>query len=132
MAGGIGDDTQWGGPGNDRIFANRGADTTYGGPGNDDLWALAPRDAAADSPGVDTILGEEGDDVIRTRDGEPDLINCGPGEDTALLDGVDVIEDATPSNANGSCETVVRAAPSVKDQQKEQSLQSPPDEDKQS
>ena len=34
-----------------------------------------------------------------------------PGVDRALLDGVDVITDATADNPKGSCETVVRKAP---------------------
>ena len=40
--------------------------------------------------------------MIRTRDGEVDRVHCGRGNDTALLDGVDV--------ARG-CENVVRAEP---------------------
>ena len=45
------------------------------------------------------------------RDGEADVIDCGPGADTALLDFKDVIADATAQNPNGSCEVVNRRAP---------------------
>ncbi|HVJ98184.1 MAG TPA: hypothetical protein VNC41_15245, partial [Acidimicrobiia bacterium] len=116
-SGGDGDDTSYGGPGNDVIFANRGVDTSYGGPGNDTLWALARADVP--NPGVDTLVGEAGNDTFRTRDGEPDVINCGDGNDNALLDIQDVIVDATAANPNGSCERVVRKAPKVKDDSSE-------------
>ena len=110
MSGGRGDDTQIGGAGGDTIYANLGVDKTFGGSGNDRLWALAAADVAL--PGVDTLHGEDGNDTFRTRDGEPDHIDCGPGtKDNAQLDLVDVIVDATAANPKGSCETVKRAAP---------------------
>lgn len=123
MSGGTGDDTQRGGPGDDLIFANVGVDVTYGGAGDDVLWALAPADVPL--PGVDTLRGEEGNDRFRLRDGEADVVNCGPGADVALLDRVDVIEDATGEAPNGSCETVKRAAPRSADARSEDSVQSP-------
>jgi Ca2+-binding RTX toxin-like protein len=106
MFAGRGDDRSFGGFGDDVIFAQRGVDESFGGPGDDRLWALARADVRR--PGVDTLHGEQGDDVFRTRDGEPDVIDCGPGRDRALLDRVDVIADATAANANGSCEVVNR------------------------
>jgi Ca2+-binding RTX toxin-like protein len=116
IAGLAGDDQLAGGPGNDRIFANLGRDTSYGGAGDDDLWALARGDVqpgpggAVDQTG-DTLDGGPGDDRFHTRDGEVDRITCGDGYDVALLDRVDVITDATPTDLNGSCEKVVRRAP---------------------
>ena len=113
MSGGLGDDTQIGGSGSDTIYGNRGVDESFGGSGNDKLWALAGADVAL--PGVDTLHGEDGNDTFYTRDGEPDIIDCGTGtKDNALLDRVDVIIDATPANPKGSCETVKRAAPKAK------------------
>jgi Ca2+-binding RTX toxin-like protein len=56
----------------------------------------------------DTLHGDDGDDTFRTRDGEGDTIDCGAGNDTAILDYKDKIVDATASNPNGSCETVKR------------------------
>jgi Ca2+-binding RTX toxin-like protein len=106
-----GDDRLSGGPGNDVIFANRGQDTSSGGDGNDVLWALARADVAP-GPGVDqvgdSLDGGNGNDVLRTRDGEVDRITCGPGDDVALLDNVDVITDATAASPSGSCEVVKR------------------------
>ena len=76
MNGGTGDDVQYGGDGNDTIFANIGQDTTYGGDGNDTLWALARSDVHPGANGVDpigdTLDGGAGDDTFRTRDGEVD------------------------------------------------------------
>ena len=116
MSGGTGDDTQDGGPGDDVIFANRGNDTTSGGPGNDILFALARRDVhgRGDLSG-DIIRGDAGDDRIRVRDGEQDIVNCGEGNDSAFLDLKDKIEDATPAQPNGSCEVVERHAPNRAD-----------------
>jgi Ca2+-binding RTX toxin-like protein len=116
MFGGAGDDSQNGGAGNDRIFANEGVDTTYGGEGDDDLWARAPRDVQPGPNGEvdtvgDTLDGGPGNDRFHTRDGEVDHITCGDGYDVALLDTVDVITDATNGNPNGSCEKVVRRVP---------------------
>ena len=52
---------------------------------------------------------------IAVRDGEADVVNCGPGTDTAILDFKDVIEDASPQNPNGSCEVVTRNQPQPSD-----------------
>jgi Ca2+-binding RTX toxin-like protein len=99
------------------IFANRGVDESFGGDGNDVLWALARADVPL--PGADTLHGENGNDRFRTRDGEPDSIDCGAGHDVALLDGVDVIVDATAGNPQGSCEVVKRAAPKSREDREE-------------
>jgi Ca2+-binding RTX toxin-like protein len=126
MSGGFGDDTQDGGPGNDRIFANLGADTTDGGPGDDVLFALARRDVHGpnDLTG-DTVRGGPGNDRIRVRDGEQDTVNCGEGDDVAFLDFKDRIEDATDANPKGSCEVVRRHAPRRSDSRAEDRTQSP-------
>jgi Ca2+-binding RTX toxin-like protein len=124
IAGGKGDDVSHGGPGNDRIFANLGVDESFGGDGNDDLWALARGDVSG--PGdttADTLHGEAGNDTFHTRDGEADKIDCGDGNDRALLDRVDVIVDATAENPNGSCERVERKAANRRDDHSENAAQ---------
>jgi Ca2+-binding RTX toxin-like protein len=123
MSGGVGNDTQHGNGGDDRIFANQGADTTFGGEGNDRLFALSQRDL--DREGVDKVYGEGGDDRIRTRDGEADIVNCGDGNDVAQLDDLDIIEDATQQAPNGSCERVVRRAPRPGDSRQEDRTERP-------
>ena len=90
------------------------ATTAYGAvitgtPGNDRLFALSLKDVAGpDDEDGDTVRGGNGDDRIAVRDGEKDVVNCGPGVDKALLDFKDVVED-------GSCEVVSRRAPSRAD-----------------
>jgi Ca2+-binding RTX toxin-like protein len=123
VAGGPGDDVVRGGAGRDRLFGNLGADTLDGGPGGDRLWALALADDA--TPGADRVYGGLGNDTIHTRDREADVVDCGPGRDTALLDAMDIIADATPTNANGSCERVVRKAPNRDDDRTEGATQEP-------
>ena len=131
VSGGRGDDALLGGDGNDALYGNLGADELIGGAGNDTLWALT----LADVPltGVDTVRGESGSDTFRTRDGEPDVIDCGAGKsDKALIDFVDVIVDATAANPKGSCETVTRAAPKAKEDAPENARESPPDDKRES
>jgi Ca2+-binding RTX toxin-like protein len=60
VSGNRGDDAVSGNEGNDSLFGGWGADRAFGGSGNDELHALAP-------------------------DGEPDLLNCGPGNDKAWV-----------------------------------------------
>ena len=57
------------------------------------------------------MRGGAGNDRIHVRDGELDVVSCGPGFDVALLDFADVIEGATAQAPNGDCERVRRAAP---------------------
>ena len=87
-------------------------------------------------PGVDqvgdTLDGGNGDDRFRTRDGEVDRITCGPGNDAAFLDQVDVIADASAEAPNGSCERVERRPARPRDSRSEDAQQSPRDERRQS
>ena len=59
----------------------------------------------------DTVSGDEGNDVIRVRDGELDVVSCGTGFDKAILDDADVIAGATAAQPDGDCERVKRAEP---------------------
>jgi hypothetical protein len=57
------------------------------------------------------VGGGAGHDRIRVRDGELDVIGCGPGFDVALLDFGDVIESSSAAAPDGDCERVRRAVP---------------------
>ncbi len=123
MSGGTGNDKQYGGGGNDTIFANQGQDESWGGDGNDVLWALSRYDVHGkhDMSG-DTLHGGNGNDTFRTRDGERDVIDCGAGYDVAILDRKDVLVDP------GACEVVKRKSvskPSKTDSDTEGTYQSP-------
>ena len=104
MGGGPGNDLQRGGAGNDTIYAARGRDETWGEDGDDALWAMARRDVHGpnDLQG-DTLHGGPGNDTFKTRDGEQDVVDCGPGIDTALIDFKDVLTNPA------ECEVVNRA-----------------------
>ena len=107
ISAGTGDDRVRAGDGQDTVKARGGADVISGGDGRDLLTASAGADVAVE--GVDTLVGGSENDELRARDGEADVIDCGRDTDTAVLDLVDVIVDATEENLNGSCEIVVRA-----------------------
>jgi Ca2+-binding RTX toxin-like protein len=101
MSGGRGEDTQSGGPGADKIFANRGRDHSDGGDGPDVLWALSRFDVTAiGDPDGDELTGGNGRDRFRVRDGEVDLVHCGEGRDHVMADQFDVVDN--------DCEHVVR------------------------
>lgn len=104
LRGGWGADRQFGGPGNDTIYAGLGRDESWGEDGDDTLWALARADVHGkrDANG-DVLHGGNGDDTFRTRDGEADTIDCGPGVDTVHADFKDVLADPA------ECEVVNRA-----------------------
>lgn len=113
VEGGRGSDLLRGGYGDDRLAAGAGRDELFGGPGDDRLSAQATTDVAPGAPDLagDALYAEAGNDTLHARDGEADLIDCGEGSDTALLDPLDVIADGTAANPAGSCERVVRGAP---------------------
>jgi Ca2+-binding RTX toxin-like protein len=84
--------------GNDRLFGGRGNDRLYGGTGDDRLVDGAGNDKLYGGPGNDefnTLDGQRvrgsgaGNDRIYARDGAVDTIDCGPGEDVAIVDPVE-------------------------------------------
>ena len=76
--GGAGFDTLRGGRGADRLRSERDGALMIGGSGRDEFNMRAGERIAA-----------EGRDVIRARDGRPDEINCGAGDDVAYVDRVE-------------------------------------------
>jgi Ca2+-binding RTX toxin-like protein len=79
-----------GGSGNDRVFGGAGDDRLQGGPGND---IITP------GPGHDRVNAGAGDDRIYARDGQRDVVDCGPGHDVAIVDALD---------RTRRCEVVIR------------------------
>ncbi len=92
-----------GGDGNDTLAGDGGANVLKGdlsgdaANGNDDITGGA---------GADSLYGQGGNDIIHARDGEPDTVDCGPGNDSAITDTIDTVRN---------CETVDAAAPPVSD-----------------
>jgi hypothetical protein len=130
LAGGAGDDefTVWanldegnstllGHGGNDKLIAGDYQDTIDGGPGNDAINAGFGNDTITGGPGQDTINADAttascgwfsytckipfGNDVVDARDGEADSVDCGVGEDRAMVDPIDTVT---------GCETVEKGA----------------------
>jgi hypothetical protein len=79
-----GDDAASGGSGVDDILTGKGDDVSKGGPGGDQLF---------DDQGSDHLRGGPGNDRFSAHDGDRDRIDCGPGEDIALIDKQDVAID---------------------------------------
>jgi len=101
LPGGGHDDTILGLGGNDTIIGGAGDDTIDGGRGNDVITG---------GSGADHIDAGPGSDTVNAADGERDLIDCGTGNDHAVVDKVDIVKN---------CElvTVVSAQPPQQPQQ---------------
>ncbi len=106
LAGGRGADRIVGTNGGDELLGRGGADTLRGGPGRDVLIGGKGPDRLTGDGGHDEFnmrdgaaLAAPGRDRIYARDGHPDSISCGAGNDLAV---VDVVEDGVYD-----CETVV-------------------------
>ena len=63
--------------GDDILRSRKGGDLVIGGSGNDFIKS---------GKAFDEIRAGKGNDEIHTRDGKPDQIDCGPGDDTVLAD----------------------------------------------
>jgi len=71
-----------GGPEADRFVGSDAANVIRGGQGDDEIKG---------GPGQDILEGGEGDDQIFARDGEHDVVDCGFGEDSAIVDSIDTV-----------------------------------------
>jgi hypothetical protein len=78
-----------GGTGADDLSGSAAANVLRGGEGGDTLQGAG---------GADQLFGEGGDDTLRSRDGVADAVDCGPGNDTAVVDPLDTVD--------ADCETV--------------------------
>jgi hypothetical protein len=78
------DDTILGEGGNDTLLGGAGSDTIEGGAGND---------VVIGGSGADRLYGNGGSDTIVANDGERDVIDCGAGNDRAVVDAKDVTKN---------------------------------------
>jgi Ca2+-binding RTX toxin-like protein len=88
-----------GGLAGDTLSAPFGSRVSYqlaGGRGIDTITGAEGPDVLSGGPDRDTITGAGGDDRISARDRLSDLLSCGLGTDTAIVDAVDSV---------ASCET---------------------------
>jgi Ca2+-binding RTX toxin-like protein len=86
----------------DTIIGLGGNDTLLGGNGDDRIWGGAGNDVIVGGAGADHLSGGPGSDTIYAQDGERDIVDCGPGNDRAVVDDVDVVRK--------NCEVVVRGS----------------------
>ena len=78
------------------IYGTVRSDRIDGKGGDDRIFAFAGNDVVTGGAGADRIEGS-GQRRVRARDGRKDVVSCGPGKDTAVVDG------RTPSVAARSC-----------------------------
>jgi hypothetical protein len=83
--------------GGDRILGFGAGDTLRGLGGYDCLKGSTGDDNLDGGVAGDILQGGAGDDTARSRDGKRDKINCGAGDDTALVDQRDIVKN---------CETI--------------------------
>jgi hypothetical protein len=106
LYGGGSDDQLHGGPGNDRVFGEDGQDVVAGGDGDDYIVG---------GQGVDRYYGEDvdacipsscasGQDRIEARDGNQEMIDCGPGTDSAQVDPNEIVRNDI--DLSNQCESV--------------------------
>ena len=93
-----GDDVIYGLGGNDDINGLGGDDNLYGGEGRDDIEGGGGEDYIVGGKGRDTVFASRGDDFVDTADEQFDFVNCGGGDDTAVVDEDD--------NVSSNCEDV--------------------------
>ena len=86
---GPGYDVVLGGGGDDTLDGGDNVDLLAGGPGEDLLTGSEGSDVLEGGPGRDRINGDIGTDTVFAVDGDPDTIDCGPGDDVALIDRAD-------------------------------------------
>jgi hypothetical protein len=81
----------------DVILGGFGNDTLVGGAGNDRIEGGAGNDVLVGGAGVDRLLGGTGSDTIIAADGNRDAIDCGIGNDRAVVDEFDVVDRSCES-----------------------------------
>ena len=73
-----------------------------GGAGNDDLLTGPADDDLTGGPGQDVVHAAGGNDLVDALDGEADTVDCGYGNDSAIVDGMDTVTN---------CETLLAERP---------------------
>jgi hypothetical protein len=101
LKGGDAPDTIDGGAGDDSLNGGNNNDTITGGPGKDTIVADATAGGCYVIGYLGTCKAPWGNDTVNAVDGEVDSVDCGPGQDTANVDAVDVVTN---------CETVTKGA----------------------
>lgn len=91
----------YGDGGANRVVGTVGGDRIGGGPGRDKLIGGGGRDCLDGGPGRDRLNGGPGDDVLRARDGSADVVDCGEGDDFAIVDAKDTVRSCERTTEAG-------------------------------
>ena len=104
--------TVQGNGGIDTITGNDGTETIEGGAGDDLLEGGYNHDTITGGSGRDIIFADEtsqrsgmvpfGNDVVLARDGEADVIDCGVGDDRAVVDMLDTVTNCEAVDRSGT------------------------------
>lgn len=73
----------------DRLDGAGGGDCVAGARGDDALFGGSGADVLEGGSGADLVEAGSGDDLVLARDGRVDEVDCGGGEDRAILDPAD-------------------------------------------
>jgi hypothetical protein len=84
----------------ENLRGGSGADSFFGSAAGNALDGGAGEDYTDGGAGVDQLTGGDSGDVLRSRDGQNDLLTCGPGPDFVVGDAAD--------GANPDCERIDR------------------------
>jgi len=84
-------------PSVEHVVAGPGPDQLDGSPGADTLEGAGGDDVLDGHSGADMLNGGDGNDTLLARDGVADTVDCGAGNDTAMVDPADTVT---------GCETV--------------------------
>jgi Ca2+-binding RTX toxin-like protein len=87
-----GNDRLNGRPGADCLLGGAGADTLRGEDGSDRLTGGSGADRLVGGPGVNAYKAGAGNDVVDSRNGTPELVECGAGVDRARVDSRDTVK----------------------------------------
>jgi len=86
LVGGAAADELVGGLGSDHLDGGAGPDRLVGGGHGDVLLGGSSGDVLLGGAGKDVLRGGSGNDVLLARDGRADVVDGGPGRDTARVD----------------------------------------------
>ncbi len=90
-----------GGRGHDVLGLNTGGGVAFGGPGRDAILGSELGDVIRPGEGADGLDAGGGDDKISVRDGNPEVVVCGAGDDIVKGDRTDVLLGCESLNVAG-------------------------------
>ncbi len=72
------------------VSLDQGADVVVGSPASNEILGRGGDDDIDGAGGFDYIDADAGDDMVRSRDGNAERVDCGPGTDVAIVDDIDL------------------------------------------